>query len=131
GSACPGSRSDRAGPRRHRRSVVRPSGRALLSRLLPGLLLSATVRILRGASVVCPLADFRHRCVRRFGGGVGTGGGAYSPTLAGREDSITGRRGLLPGETDGLVRGPGPGLPLRSGAEPAFEETGRGADGAS
>jgi hypothetical protein len=32
------------------------------------------------------------------------GGGAHPPTLAGCEDSVAGRRGLLPGEVDGLVR---------------------------
>ena len=95
----------------------RPSGRAILSRLLPGLLLSAAVRVLRRALVRRTLADCRHRCLGRFGGGVGAGGSAHSPTLAGSEDSAAGRRRLLTGETDGVVRARGPRLYLRTGAE--------------
>ena len=41
------------------------------------------------------------------GGGVGAAGGAHSPALARREDSVAGRRGLLPGEADGVVRARG------------------------
>src|ERR1022692_1310270 len=62
-SASTGSRSDHSGFGRHRRYLIRPSGRAILSRLLPRLLLSAAVRILRRAPVVRTLADFQHRCV--------------------------------------------------------------------
>jgi hypothetical protein len=59
----------------------------------------------------------QHRCVGRFGGGVGAADRAPSPALAGGEDSIAGRRGVLPGEADGVVRARGHGLCLRAGTE--------------
>ena len=71
-------------------TFVWPSGRALLSWLLPGLLLSTAVCILRRASAVCALADVQHRRLRRFGRGTGATGGAHSPALAAGEDSVAG-----------------------------------------
>src|SRR5215469_5111503 len=130
GSPPTGSRTYPAGFGCHRRSFVWPSGRALLSRLLPGLLLSAAVHILRRASVKCTLADVQHRYLRRFGRGTGAAGGAHSPALAAGEDSVARGCRLLPGETDGLVRGCGPRLHLRIGAESASEETDRCRDDA-
>src|SRR6516164_9432698 len=84
---------------------------------ITGLLLSAAVCILLRTSVMFPLADVQYRCLCRFGGGTGAAGGAHSPALAAGEDSVAGRRGLLPGETDGLVRTRGPRLYLRAGPE--------------
>src|SRR5207247_2006353 len=57
GSAPADSRANRPGFGCHRRCPVWKAGGALLSRLLPRLLLSAAVRVLRRASVVFPIED--------------------------------------------------------------------------
>jgi hypothetical protein len=101
-----------------------------LSRLLPGLLLSDAVRILRRAPVVRPLAHLRYRrpggCRRR----VAACGSADSPALAGSEDSATRRFRFLSRGADGMVRTREHGLALWLGAEFPFEKGDRGGHGA-
>ncbi len=107
---------------------------ALLSRLSPGLLLSATVRVLRGASAgVRPLAAIQHRCLlpirwRNWS----RWWRASSPKLAGRQDPRTRRRRpFLPGATDGVAERAGLDYIFLAGTESAFAETDRGGEGAS
>src|SRR5208337_2213452 len=66
-AAGDGSRSGR-----HGRSAVWAPGRAVLSRLLRGLLLSAAVYLLWPSAVGCALAAVEYRCLSGVRGGIGT-----------------------------------------------------------
>ncbi|NKC13042.1 MAG: hypothetical protein GKR94_12825 [Gammaproteobacteria bacterium] len=65
GIAFAGAARGLARPRCERRPVARSPGRAILSRRLPLLLLSAAVHRLRRASVVCAVARIESGCLGR------------------------------------------------------------------
>lgn len=117
GVACGPASGDLAGSGRDRRSGPRPSGRAVLPRLLPPLLLSAFVYLLRRAPVVRAAAAIEHRRFGRQRGGVDADRGADPPTLAGHPHRGPGRLGVLPRVDHELVRGGGDRLCVRPGAQ--------------
>ncbi len=109
--------ADRAGPGRHRRSVARAAGGALLPRLLRRLVLPAAVHLLRPASAGRQAAAREHRRL----GGRGRRGGAdrrpAAPALAACAHPAAGGCGVRPRGVDGLVRGQRGRLPVRPGAQ--------------
>src|SRR5208337_484446 len=95
---------DCSGSGRHGRSAVWAAGRAVLSRLLRGLLLFAALHFLRPCAAVCALAGVEYRRVSGVRGGIGTDREADSGGVAGGEDYDSRRLGILPGRADEVVR---------------------------
>ena len=89
--------ADRAGRGGHRRSVARPAGGSLLSRLLPPLLLPAAVHHVRRACAVCAPADGAGGGSGGDGRGIGADRAAHPAALAAGSDRGARGRRFLPG----------------------------------
>ena len=112
--------ADRAGRGCHRRSVARPAGGSLLSRLLPPLLLPAAVHHVRRACAVCAPADGAGGGSGGDGRGIGADRAAHPAALAAGSDRGARGRRFLPGHAHDLVRAAGSGLCVGPGAEQSF-----------
>src|SRR5208337_4402708 len=131
GVLCGSAAGDCSRSGRHRRSALWAPGRAILSRLLWGLLLSAPLYLLRRRAAVCALAAIEYRCVSGLRGGIGAHREADPGSLAGGEDHPSGRLGVLPGRADEVVRRSGGRLCAGVGEERPAEGGDRQPTGAS
>src|SRR5947209_1398306 len=125
------ARADRAGHRRHRFCDTRRARRTLLSRLLRSLLLSAVICVCRRACAVRALAAQQYRSLGREPQRDRAHREEDSHGLAGSEDRVAWRCGLLPGRADGMVRSQPSGLCIRHGAQSFAGEKGGRGSGAS
>lgn len=116
-SAYAAAARDRAGLGCDRHAAARGAGSSFLSRLLWVLLLSAAVHLLRRASAVRAAAGRQSGRQRGKGGRSRADGAADSRAVAARAHHLTGRLGLLPRGTDGLVRKTRCRIRIRPGAQ--------------
>ena len=106
--------------------AARPAGRAVLPRVLPALLLSASVYLLRRAGALRAVAALEPRRGGRGGGRGGADCGAGAAGMAVGLHPGAGRLGVLPRRAAELVRRACGGLRHRLGEERSVEGTHRG-----